>query len=263
VRGKQSFAAWDHAQVSDRLVAQGFDPIRHVYFQPLVLGRAYVALRIFGALGRAGEIAVPEARRQMAEAPTIVRWFNGAYALLAIARRHRKLRGEIERAVGPARLPADLRDNEGAVACAKVLQQMADAIWAEADADDAARTANIRRLAEALAQGVEGEASMDVRGDELSLARLASSDRHFLRFDQDVAWHAMAVALCAEVQPEELYFPAASTHLAPAFTPEAAKEYALIVPPPPEPVRAAPTPGRNDPCSCGSGRKYKRCCGTN
>jgi uncharacterized protein len=22
-------------------------------------------------------------------------------------------------------------------------------------------------------------------------------------------------------------------------------------------------PGRNDPCSCGSGRKYKKCCGTN
>ena len=27
------------------------------------------------------------------------------------------------------------------------------------------------------------------------------------------------------------------------------------------PVRAIPTPGRNDPCSCGSGKKYKKCCG--
>lgn len=25
--------------------------------------------------------------------------------------------------------------------------------------------------------------------------------------------------------------------------------------------RAAPKVGRNDPCPCGSGRKYKRCCG--
>ena len=32
---------------------------------------------------------------------------------------------------------------------------------------------------------------------------------------------------------------------------------------PPEPVRAAPTTGRNDPCPCGSGRKYKKCCGAN
>ncbi len=26
-------------------------------------------------------------------------------------------------------------------------------------------------------------------------------------------------------------------------------------------VRAAPKVGRNDPCSCGSGKKYKKCCG--
>jgi SEC-C motif-containing protein len=27
------------------------------------------------------------------------------------------------------------------------------------------------------------------------------------------------------------------------------------------PVTRAPTPGRNDPCACGSGRKYKKCHG--
>ncbi|MDR3378349.1 MAG: SEC-C metal-binding domain-containing protein, partial [Verrucomicrobiae bacterium] len=30
---------------------------------------------------------------------------------------------------------------------------------------------------------------------------------------------------------------------------------------PPEPVRAVRKPGRNDPCPCGSGKKYKKCCG--
>jgi uncharacterized protein len=29
-----------------------------------------------------------------------------------------------------------------------------------------------------------------------------------------------------------------------------------------ESVSKAPTPGRNDPCSCGSGKKYKKCCAT-
>ena len=28
-----------------------------------------------------------------------------------------------------------------------------------------------------------------------------------------------------------------------------------------ETVRAAVVPGRNDACSCGSGKKYKKCCG--
>jgi len=29
---------------------------------------------------------------------------------------------------------------------------------------------------------------------------------------------------------------------------------------PPEPVVADPKVGRNDPCPCGSGKKYKKCC---
>ncbi|MFH1861215.1 MAG: SEC-C metal-binding domain-containing protein, partial [bacterium] len=29
----------------------------------------------------------------------------------------------------------------------------------------------------------------------------------------------------------------------------------------PQPVRKGKTPGRNDPCPCGSGKKYKHCHG--
>ncbi len=31
-------------------------------------------------------------------------------------------------------------------------------------------------------------------------------------------------------------------------------------PPVPSPIRAAPKTGRNDPCPCGSGKKFKQCC---
>jgi SWIM/SEC-C metal-binding protein len=30
---------------------------------------------------------------------------------------------------------------------------------------------------------------------------------------------------------------------------------------PPKPQRVEKKPGRNEPCSCGSGKKYKNCCG--
>ena len=30
-----------------------------------------------------------------------------------------------------------------------------------------------------------------------------------------------------------------------------------------EPIRKEKKPGRNDPCPCGSGKKYKKCCGAN
>lgn len=33
------------------------------------------------------------------------------------------------------------------------------------------------------------------------------------------------------------------------------------LPPPVEPIKADGTPDRNDPCSCGSGKKFKKCCG--
>ena len=33
------------------------------------------------------------------------------------------------------------------------------------------------------------------------------------------------------------------------------------LPPPVDPIHSDKKPGRNDPCSCGSGKKYKQCCG--
>ena len=33
------------------------------------------------------------------------------------------------------------------------------------------------------------------------------------------------------------------------------------LPSPVEPIKAHQTPERNDPCPCGSGKKYKKCCG--
>ena len=33
------------------------------------------------------------------------------------------------------------------------------------------------------------------------------------------------------------------------------------LPPPTEPIRSDVQPKRNDPCTCGSGKKYKQCCG--
>jgi uncharacterized protein YecA (UPF0149 family) len=33
------------------------------------------------------------------------------------------------------------------------------------------------------------------------------------------------------------------------------------LPPPVEPIQTGSKPGRNDACPCGSGKKYKLCCG--
>ncbi len=35
------------------------------------------------------------------------------------------------------------------------------------------------------------------------------------------------------------------------------------LPSPVEPIKSDEKPNRNDPCPCGSGKKYKQCCGKN
>ena len=36
----------------------------------------------------------------------------------------------------------------------------------------------------------------------------------------------------------------------------------ILLPPPVDPIQSDKEPGRNDPCPCGSGKKYKKCCAT-
>jgi uncharacterized protein YecA (UPF0149 family) len=38
------------------------------------------------------------------------------------------------------------------------------------------------------------------------------------------------------------------------------EEQMLVNTKPVDPIEADARPGRNDPCPCGSGRKYKKCC---
>ena len=75
------------------------------------------------------------------------------------------------------------------------------------------------------------------------------------RVAQAEAWRAQAAGLASQA------FDAIRALITdPKATPETRLEAALAVrsqfrqPPPPN------RPGRNDPCPCGSGRKYKRCC---
>jgi hypothetical protein len=76
-----------------------------------------------------------------------------------------------------------------------------------------------------------------------------------------------ALPFLARARPEELFLPESFLERLPAqslatvkgIIAPFAKRYGLERPPPRR--RESPKVGRNDPCPCGSGRKYKRCCG--
>lgn len=80
-----------------------------------------------------------------------------------------------------------------------------------------------------------------------------------IRRDRDLAWRdqlrSPTVQACAS-------FPAASAapRTPPLPPPPSSERRPVRLAPPP--ATAAPKPGRNQPCPCGSGRKFKRCCGS-
>ncbi len=66
----------------------------------------------------------------------------------------------------------------------------------------------------------------------------------------------------AKAKPEDFYLPAEVLKLFPRANPKDARylidvtSRQVVL----RPVKAKNTPGRNQPCPCGSGKKYKRCC---
>lgn len=102
------------------------------------------------------------------------------------------------------------------------------------------------------------------RGDDL-LVRLAFADgqREVLAAHSDLQHYEEAdlVAALAQLQPEDVIVDETLVPPTEVVKPSAARRSA----PPPVAVAAAGRPRKrprpNEPCSCGSGRKYKKCCG--
>ena len=78
---------------------------------------------------------------------------------------------------------------------------------------------------------------------------------------------ALAMPWLARARPEELFLPREFAQILPEtgigevgemMTAYAKGRWLSR----PEPRKSAPRVGRNDPCTCGSGKKFKRCCAT-
>jgi len=101
---------------------------------------------------------------------------------------------------------------------------------------------------------------------ETPLAWCAMSHRVFDAVNDTeslIAAVTMAPAI-ARLEPEDFFVPRAIVReTLPRWSPALAEQVFLPrvrTMPLARPVRAAPTPGRNEPCHCGSGKKFKHCC---
>lgn len=229
-------------------------------------GLAGLSLRSLWAAGKLGKPLLGAYKRSYEEASNVTRLFASAAALAVIGTRHARLRAEALKVlaghVGPG-LPAELRE---------VLRSYHRAMAQDVErqlADPDAPTRAVRELGARLLL-------------KLASQRRAERWRHLVWEDvpEDLALPALTLTSSdmtaekgesilfgclpwlAHASSDELYLPkTVLREVAPAYSSAVVAAIAERHRKPAPPRAAAPrAPARNEPCSCGSGRKYKRCC---
>jgi hypothetical protein len=224
-------------------------------------------LRGAWAAARLGRSAIPRYKQVLAETDGWDQILDAALGLGAIALRHSGAEGEILRTLSSY---AEPREGETGIEAGRgwVAHSVARTIEAaeerEQGARDIGRTACVT-WGEPLP---EGHALRFTRPEDVpeSLARTAA-----LTFDADT-WDPtlrglvfIMLPVAARASAEDFYFPRDVVRAwYGAWQPEETLERITRLTkhaPKPEPVRTTKTMGRNEPCSCGSGKKWKKCHG--
>jgi hypothetical protein len=241
------------------------DLFRHIYMNIPTLGHVPVALRALWAVGRAGKLALPSLKRMLLdpEFDSLHEWSMSALGLMSIAMRHQRLRAEALGAVNVARLPERLREDPRGTQLVEQIHMLVNNGPLNGSHGPVERQGAARILAGSLMDELTGRprrAHADLRLDELAIPQLANFPCDFYLDVRHLRTLLIGVTALAARPAEEFYFPTPHVEAAPAFTPEAALALAESYRPS-GPVHAEKKPGRNEPCSCGSGKKYKKCCG--
>ena len=245
-------------------------------FRPSWLGTRTMSIPMMvrgaWAVSRAGHDLLPRYKRMFEEeANTFLTALDSAMSLTAIALRHRELRAEVRESL--ARKPNPFFAPDAPYRDARIAQHLVPLFENVLDQEEAHRK---------LHRGVGGDTFLlgfQHLPPDHEMRRLGPDDVNdaiayniTLQLDSPVFRDTRAQVLLAASLPwvisvdiDELYLPAEiQARLGPPCHPDDVldqlddfTEYTLQS----RPVRREATPGRNEPCSCGSGKKYKRCCG--
>jgi hypothetical protein len=230
-------------------------------------------------VARGGSQLVGEFKRYFDDVGSWTTFIDCSLGLLAIGLRHSRLRHEVSRVLARRNSPF-FRDPHTAKFCDVFLSIFCN-ILTDAKLRDAMRAAHrmtgasfIVRMTSGLPEGhpyrYDDPESVP---DDLAYPLMLCLDGPILQLHRDLKEHEppnlyvaiMILVWTAKADLEELYLPAdfwASNKL--TWTPEVSLDLLDGQTPYSDqgnrPVRAAEKVGRNEPCPCGSGKKYKRCC---
>ena len=236
----------------------------HTISTPMILRGAW-------AVARAGQHLLPAYKELFEEPGDFMSVFDATVALTAIGLRHRRLRGEVRKILARRRNP--MFDPANRHMDARKLEAVIPMYEQVLEQDELNRVAHRVYGADMLIRGTahlpedhpDRCRTIDDVPEELAYVLPVQIDTHLLRdVDAQVLLPAMLPWLMS-VDIDEIYLPAeALGKIGLPMNPDQVLDqlddyanYTLKA----VPIRRRAKPGRNEPCTCGSGKKYKRCCG--
>ena len=246
---------------------EGAENVRAALSYPLT-GTGVVTFILKGAwaAGRLGKLMVPAYKRALAEDVALFELLDTLFALLALGTRSRRLRAEIQKAVraapGIARTPEARRLREKMGRAVEFFCQItADTL----DAPPEELEAGLLRAGRTyLKEKVHSEEDPQLNDLLRTLPLMSWADG--LTDGRKLPATFSLIAASARGAPEQFYLPRALLSeirrpWRPADTWQVLEPTMKVERPRRTPVVRTASVGRNEPCSCGSGRKWKRCCG--
>jgi hypothetical protein len=217
------------------------------------------------AAGRLGKLLLPAYKRSLVTDGALFEVFDAMFGLVAMATRRRAVQAEVEKALRSA---PSTWETPGAENLRTALGNDFDVLctgagevfhWTEAELEETRD-----RLGRHLIDGIDEGIPEDIRRELIRTLPLMSWDDGVTTGKRFMVTLAL-VALMARGDAEQFYLPreiARGVHRPwePAFTWAMLEPLMKVDAVGRKPVTRAPTPGRNDPCPCGSGRKWKKCC---
>jgi hypothetical protein len=242
---------------------------------PLRSGRLYMATRLAWLVGKIGPSLLPECRRRIVDAKTPEAWLLGLLGALVIGNRHSKVKKQALHAVLAAfdhltELPRDavqwMKDNnsERVNFPAFLVSAIAAPDNTYKQSLDFAKELFVRMAKSNHFPKPYGATSTEEVADSIALAFTSSLTENFRQYTWLFSLLIMLTPWLARCEAEDLYLP--KDFLDAIHTPWDPKTALKLLEDErerlgtPMPVTVEKTPGRNDLCPCGSGKKYKKCC---
>ena len=242
------------------------------FYSPFHTGQFGLAARALYAVSRLGRFSIPACKLHMKEARSPLHWLFGLLGLTAIGLRHDKLKSRARKTVHKALTnPTDKPSILVRWYISKLGEDFLPAVLGSFDDPDTVHEYVSERQKKTFYKRFGGRlpapydfSSPEEVPDDLAFAYSFNTVADFRNEPKFTTALAMSIPWLTRADPQDLYLPRDilerhNVAWKPAFTEYLVDNVRKWIGKR-QPKKGAERPGRNDPCPCGSGKKFKKCC---